>query len=64
MTLLLVYCILGPGLWALLAGGMIFSYARLNRLQRPVAALSENSPRVTILIPAKDEGRSGARMSR
>ncbi len=29
---------------------------RLNRLQRPVAAVRENPPRVTVLIPAKDEG--------
>src|SRR3954463_12457582 len=54
---LVTYCILGPGLWVLFALSMILSYERLTRLQRCRSHnLPPAPPRVTVLIPAKDEG--------
>jgi cellulose synthase/poly-beta-1,6-N-acetylglucosamine synthase-like glycosyltransferase len=54
---LVSYCILGPGLWALFALSMLLSYERLTRLQRRKSnRIPETPPRVSVLIPAKDEG--------
>jgi cellulose synthase/poly-beta-1,6-N-acetylglucosamine synthase-like glycosyltransferase len=54
--LLVPYVIFGPLLWALLAIGMALSYTRMSRLRRPIRPLPANPPRLTVLIPAKDEG--------
>jgi cellulose synthase/poly-beta-1,6-N-acetylglucosamine synthase-like glycosyltransferase len=55
VTALILYAILGPGLWALFALLMALAYGRMNRLKRPATAMAQ-SPSVAILIPAKDEG--------
>jgi cellulose synthase/poly-beta-1,6-N-acetylglucosamine synthase-like glycosyltransferase len=54
-TLFLLYVILGPGLWVLFAISTFLGSVRMNRLRRPVAR-SSTQPRVSVLIPAKDEG--------
>ena len=53
---LIVYCILGPVLWTLFALSTHMAHFRMNRLKRPAPPLPPLPPRVTILIPAKDEG--------
>ncbi len=55
VTLLIVYAIVGPGLWALYALSLVLAYSRMNRLRRPADAVV-GDPKVSILIPAKDEG--------
>jgi glycosyltransferase involved in cell wall biosynthesis len=50
-----VYLLLGPGAWLLFGFGMIKGRKRMDLLRPPLPAL-ERTPRVTILIPAKDEG--------
>ncbi len=50
------YVALGPVAWALLGLAMQAGHRRMRRLQRPPAPLPDNPPRVTVLIPAKDEG--------
>jgi cellulose synthase/poly-beta-1,6-N-acetylglucosamine synthase-like glycosyltransferase len=55
VDILIVYAILGPGLWALFALSLALGYARMNRLRRPAAAMTVE-PKVSVLIPAKDEG--------
>jgi cellulose synthase/poly-beta-1,6-N-acetylglucosamine synthase-like glycosyltransferase len=50
------YLVLGPVLWLLFAASMAMSHARMNRLRRPIKPLPSNPPKVTVLIPAKDEG--------
>jgi cellulose synthase/poly-beta-1,6-N-acetylglucosamine synthase-like glycosyltransferase len=61
--MVILYGLLGPGLWALFALAMIFARERMGRLRRPIQPLAASrTPSVTALIPAKDEG-SGVRAS-
>jgi cellulose synthase/poly-beta-1,6-N-acetylglucosamine synthase-like glycosyltransferase len=56
-ALLILYAIVGPGGWLVLALGMYLAYVRMCRLsRRRRVALPEPLPGVTVLIPAKDEG--------
>lgn len=50
------YVLLGPVAWAFVGLMMILGRRRMRRLRRPPLALPQNPPRVTVLIPAKDEG--------
>jgi cellulose synthase/poly-beta-1,6-N-acetylglucosamine synthase-like glycosyltransferase len=54
-ALLILYILVGPAPWLLFAIGVLLGNARMNRLRRPVTQPSTH-PRVSILIPAKDEG--------
>ena len=54
-ALLIVYLLLGPALWLLFAISVILGQVRMNRLRRPIIPPT-TQPRVSILIPAKDEG--------
>jgi len=54
-TLFLLYSIVGPGLWVLFAISTFLGNLRMNRLRRPVER-AVTLPRVSVLIPAKDEG--------
>ena len=53
-----VYGLAGPGVWAVLIFGLIKGRKRMNLLLRPTPPLPAEvgQPRVTIIIPAKDEG--------
>lgn len=53
---LVIYAILGPALWGLFLLATAMAYTRMSRFRRPRVALPEPPPRVTILVPAKDEG--------
>lgn len=53
--LFLLYVLLGPTAWVLLAVAMFRGRQRLSLFRR-LAAMPADPPRVTILIPAKDEG--------
>jgi glycosyltransferase involved in cell wall biosynthesis len=55
--LLIVYLIVGPGLWILFAVAMASSRRRMDILGKSAAPIQEPLPRITIIIPAKDEGR-------
>lgn len=55
-TLFIVYLILGPLAWAGLFAGYLLAASRMNRLKR-VMPLPDELPGVTVMIPAKDEGR-------
>jgi glycosyltransferase involved in cell wall biosynthesis len=57
IALYIVYLFAGPLLWLLFSYGMAVSRRRMNLLKKPAAPLAEPFPHVTILIPAKDEGR-------
>lgn len=51
------YLLLGPALWVLVALSVALAHGRMNRLRRPVERVdAQPPPRVTVLIPAKDEG--------
>jgi chlorobactene glucosyltransferase len=51
-----LYMVLGPAAWVLF-GYMLWSgRERMRLVRRPVPGLPANPPRVTVLIPAKDEG--------
>src|SRR5436309_2113792 len=50
----IAYVLLGPAMWCLFTFGMIKGRKRMMNLRRPAPRLAE-PPRVTILIPAKDE---------
>jgi len=52
---LLVYAVVGPGLWGFYALSVVLGYQRMNRLRRG-ADVATNGASVEILIPAKDEG--------
>src|SRR2546423_13199652 len=54
---LIIYIVLGPALWALYALSIALAHARMNRLKRPAGALPAVPARVSVLIPAKDEGQ-------
>ena len=51
----MIYALIGPGPWVLFSVGMALAHGRMNRLQRPVGK-AVGEPKVSILIPAKDEG--------
>jgi cellulose synthase/poly-beta-1,6-N-acetylglucosamine synthase-like glycosyltransferase len=60
---MIVYALVGPGAWLAFGLAMIFARARMGRLRRPIPPLAvSQSPSVTVLIPAKDEGE-GVRAS-
>jgi cellulose synthase/poly-beta-1,6-N-acetylglucosamine synthase-like glycosyltransferase len=50
------YLLAGPIAWVLMFVGLIMGRARMSRLLRTRASLPQNPPKVTILVPAKDEG--------
>ncbi|MDB5293777.1 MAG: glycosyl transferase [Phycisphaerales bacterium] len=54
--LLVVYLTLGPVLWALFGVGMFAGHRRMLLMRRPPHPIKGRPPRVSILIPAKDEG--------
>lgn len=58
MTALVIYILLGPGLWLLFGVSMVMGIQRMNRLRRPIRALPPHPPHVDVLIPAKDEGEA------
>jgi glycosyltransferase involved in cell wall biosynthesis len=51
-----VYLLVGPLAWVLMFVGLFMGRARMNRLLRMRASLPPNPPKVSILVPAKDEG--------
>jgi chlorobactene glucosyltransferase len=52
------YLLLGPGAWILFVFALIQTDRRMNVVKRPHEPLPPNPPRVSILIPAKDEGEA------
>lgn len=50
-----LYLLLGPIMWALFAFVMVKGRKRMRILDRPVPALPNPPPSVSVLIPAKDE---------
>lgn len=50
------YVALGPGAWVVFAYLMTVARERMTKLRHSKAALPEVFPRVSILVPAKDEG--------
>jgi len=50
-----IYIALGPVAWGMLAVLFYLAHGRMNKLVRPGHALPQPPPRVTILVPAKDE---------
>jgi chlorobactene glucosyltransferase len=50
-----VYVLLGPVAWVAFAFGMVKGRKRMQLLSRPHPPLPQPPPRVTILVPAKDE---------
>lgn len=57
-TLFSIYCLLGPGCWATFIWLMLNGRGHMQLLHRPTVPLkSGRYPRVTILIPAKDESQ-------
>jgi cellulose synthase/poly-beta-1,6-N-acetylglucosamine synthase-like glycosyltransferase len=54
---ILIYLFAGPLIWALIFIGTFMARVRMGRLLTWQAKLPENPPAVTILIPAKDEGK-------
>lgn len=57
MVALWIYILVGPVLWGLFALSIVMAHQRMNRLRRPVRAMTSH-PRVHVLIPAKDEGEA------
>lgn len=55
LILFILYTVLGPVAWCGLLVGFYLGRSRMIRLRRNRAALPENPPYVTIVIPAKDE---------
>lgn len=56
-TLVLIsYCLFGPVAWIFLGWGMWRGRRLMRLVRRPVPPLKGPPPRVTIMIPAKDEG--------
>src|SRR4051794_35581550 len=53
---LILYCLIGPLAWLLLGWGMWRGRRLMRLVRRPVPPLPNPAPRITILIPAKDEG--------
>lgn len=56
ISLYVAYLALGPGLWLLFALGLNSSRRRMNLLGKSADPIPEPVPRVTIIVPAKDEG--------
>jgi len=54
--LYIVYLAVGPGLWMLFALGMASSRRRMDLLHKAAQPIPQPLPKVTIIIPAKDEG--------
>jgi glycosyltransferase involved in cell wall biosynthesis len=54
--LYIVYLAVGPGLWMLFALGMASSRSRMDLLHKAAQPIPQPLPKVTIIIPAKDEG--------
>jgi cellulose synthase/poly-beta-1,6-N-acetylglucosamine synthase-like glycosyltransferase len=52
------YVVVGPVVWLLAIGSLFLGLSRMNRLSRGRTELpaDEPPPRVTVLVPAKDEG--------
>jgi chlorobactene glucosyltransferase len=50
-----LYLLVGPGMWMLVIIGMIQTYKRMNLVKRWPDPLPKPPPKVTILVPAKDE---------
>jgi glycosyltransferase involved in cell wall biosynthesis len=55
-TLFWLYVLLGPAAWFFVGSMMWLGRRHMRRLNRFAGPLPEHPPRVTILIPAKDEG--------
>lgn len=53
---LVLYAMVGPLAWAGFAALALLAYGRMRKFRRPRMPLPDPPPRVTILIPAKDEG--------
>lgn len=53
---LAAYVLLGPVSWLGIYAGMMLARSRMGRLREPSLPLPEPAPRVTVLVPAKDEG--------
>jgi chlorobactene glucosyltransferase len=57
LTLFLAYVFCGPVAWGAIGLASLIGRRRMRRLFRPAPTLpAETAPRVTVLIPAKDEG--------
>jgi len=54
--ILLTYVLLGPATWALMFVGYVFGRARMTRLLHWKSVPLDPQPRVTVVVPAKDEG--------
>ncbi|HMB95319.1 MAG TPA: glycosyltransferase, partial [Tepidisphaeraceae bacterium] len=52
-----LYILLGPVAWGLLGFVMIKGRARMRILVRPAPAIPQPAPRVSVLVPAKDEAK-------
>src|SRR5687768_15027366 len=50
-----LYLLLGPGAWLAFGFAMVKGRKRMRLLSRPRPELPEPAPRVTVLLPAKDE---------
>ncbi|MDB5329419.1 MAG: glycosyl transferase family 2 [Phycisphaerales bacterium] len=57
LILLLLYLMIGPVLWVLYGVGMFAGRRRMMLMHRPPHPIKGKPPRVSILIPAKDEGQ-------
>jgi glycosyltransferase involved in cell wall biosynthesis len=55
--LLIAYLAVGPGLWILFAFGMASSRKRMSLLKKYNRPIPEPLPLVTVIVPAKDEGK-------
>jgi len=56
IALFIIYFAVGPALWILFAIGMASSRRRMNILSKSAEPIPDPPPRVTIIVPAKDEG--------
>src|SRR5688500_5584857 len=57
LTVFLAYLVVGPLAWGALGLASLIGRRRMRRLFRPTPPVAaETAPRVTVLIPAKDEG--------
>jgi cellulose synthase/poly-beta-1,6-N-acetylglucosamine synthase-like glycosyltransferase len=51
-----LYCLLGPAMWLAIGFALYKGRKRMLLIRRPALDLPDPPPKVTILIPAKDEG--------
>jgi glycosyltransferase involved in cell wall biosynthesis len=56
ILLYILYLAVGPGFWILVAFAMASSRRRMNLLEKSTQPIPQPPPKVTIIIPAKDEG--------